>query len=60
MALVHPEGWREFTAIGAAQREIETLTLLVGWLDACRGQAFVCEPVPMEALGWGDSQTMVL
>ena len=28
MALVHPEGWRELTAIGAAQREIETLALL--------------------------------
>ena len=28
MALVHPEGWRELKAIGAAQREIETLALL--------------------------------
>ena len=33
MALVHPEGWRELTAIGAAQREIETLALLADGLD---------------------------
>jgi len=33
MAIVHPEGWREMQATGAAQREIETLTLLADGLD---------------------------
>lgn len=28
MAVVHPEGWRELKASGAAQREIETLVIL--------------------------------
>ena len=28
MAIVHPEGWREMQASGAAQREIETLAVL--------------------------------
>ena len=28
MAIIHPEGWRELKASGAAQREIETLALL--------------------------------
>ena len=25
MAIIHPSGWRELSALGAAQREIETL-----------------------------------
>ena len=32
MAHVHPAGWREVTATGAAQREIETLTVLAAAL----------------------------
>ena len=32
MARIHPEGWRELAATGAAQREIETLTLLAAAL----------------------------
>lgn len=32
MAKVIPEGWRELSAVGAAQREIETLALLAGGL----------------------------
>lgn len=33
MAHIHPEGWRELQASGAAQREIETLTVLAEGLD---------------------------
>jgi len=32
MAIVHPTGWRELAATGAAQREIETLALLADGL----------------------------
>ena len=32
MAQVHPSGWRELSVTGAAQREIETLTLLAATL----------------------------
>ena len=28
MAIIHPSGWRELSALGAAQREIETLEQL--------------------------------
>ena len=34
MAIIHPEGWRELKASGAAQREIETLALLAYGLPA--------------------------
>lgn len=33
MAHIHPEGWRELKASGAAQREIETLAVLAEGLD---------------------------
>lgn len=33
MAVIHPEGWRELKASGAAQREIETLAILATELD---------------------------
>ena len=33
MAIVHPEGWREMQASGAAQREIETLAVLAEGLS---------------------------
>ena len=33
MAVIHPEGWRELKASGAAQREIETLAILAEELD---------------------------
>lgn len=33
MAVIHPEGWRELKASGAAQREIETLAILAAELD---------------------------
>lgn len=33
MAIVHPDGWRELKASGAAQREIETLAVLAEGLD---------------------------
>ena len=32
MAKVIPEGWREMSAVGAAQRELETLAVLAGGL----------------------------
>ena len=34
MALIHPDGWRELKASGAAQRQIETLALLAYGLPA--------------------------
>lgn len=64
MAIVHPEGWRELAASGAAQREIETLAVLayglpdeytifhgVHWTRVAHGSYAICGEIDFAILG---------